>query len=101
MGWLQTNSLINGRNEQNTNDASALEFWSFVYVGLSLSMGFPGGSELKNLPAVQEMWFNSSVGKISCRRKWQPTPEFLPGKSYRPRSLADDKGHESQIELSD
>ena len=28
------------------------------------------------------------LGKIPCRRKWQPTPEFLPGKSYGQRSLA-------------
>ena len=27
------------------------------------------------------------VGKISWRRKWQPTPIFLPGKSHRWRSL--------------
>ena len=26
-------------------------------------------------------------GKIPWRRKWQPTPVFLPGKSYRQRSL--------------
>ena len=28
------------------------------------------------------------VGKISWRRKWQPTPVFLPGKSHGQRSLA-------------
>ena len=27
-------------------------------------------------------------GKISWRRKWQPTPVFLPGESHGPRSLA-------------
>ena len=26
-------------------------------------------------------------GKISWRRKWQPTPGFLPGKFHRQRSL--------------
>ena len=31
--------------------------------------------------------FNTWVGKISWRRKWQPTPVFLPGKSHRWRSL--------------
>ena len=30
---------------------------------------------------------SSSVGKIPWRRKWQPTPEFLPGKSHGQRSL--------------
>ena len=28
------------------------------------------------------------VGKIPWRRKWQPTPIFLPGKSHGQRSLA-------------
>ena len=31
--------------------------------------------------------FNPGVGKISWRRKWQPTPIFLPGKSHGWRSL--------------
>jgi len=32
--------------------------------------------------------FNPWVGKISWRRKWQPTPVFLSGKSHAQRSLA-------------
>ena len=28
------------------------------------------------------------VGKIPWRKKWQPTPVFLPGKFHRQRSLA-------------
>ena len=31
--------------------------------------------------------FNPWVGKISWRRKWQPTPVFLPGKSHGQRNL--------------
>ena len=31
--------------------------------------------------------FNSWVGKIPWRRKWQPTPLFLPGESHELRSL--------------
>ena len=38
---------------------------------------------VKNLPAMQETW----VRKIPWRRKWQPTPVFLPGKSHGQRSL--------------
>ena len=30
---------------------------------------------------MQEMWFDLWVGKILWRRKWQPAPAFLPGKS--------------------
>ena len=32
--------------------------------------------------------FDPWVGKISWRRKWQPTPVFLPRKYHRQRSLA-------------
>ena len=32
--------------------------------------------------------FGSWVGKIPWRRKWQPTPVFLPGKSHGQRNLA-------------
>ena len=38
---------------------------------------------VKRLSAMQETW----VGKIPWRRKWQPTPVFLPGKSHGLRSL--------------
>ena len=31
--------------------------------------------------------FNPWVGKILHKRKWQPTPEFLPGKSHGQRSI--------------
>ena len=47
-------------------------------------------SAIKNLPAMQEtqeMRFGPQVEKIPWRRKWQPTPVFLPGKSHGQRSL--------------
>ena len=54
-------------------------------------MGFPGGSVVKNLPAIQETCrrcgFHPWVRKIPWRRKWQSTPVFLPGKSHGQRSL--------------
>ena len=34
------------------------------------------------------MWVQSWVGKTPWRRKWQPTPVFLPGKAHGQRSLA-------------
>ena len=43
---------------------------------------------VKNPPAMQERpWFNPWVRKIPWRRKWQPTPVFLPGKSHGQRSM--------------
>ena len=53
-------------------------------------MGFPGGTVEKNLPAdaggTKDYGFDPSVGKI-WRRKWLPTPVFLPGEFYGQRSL--------------
>ena len=45
--------------------------------------------------------FDPWVGKILWRRKWWPTPTFLPGKSHGQRILAHYRpwGHESQIWL--
>ena len=51
-------------------------------------MNFPaGGSAIKNPLAMQEIRFDPWVGKIPWRKKWQPTPVFLPGKSHGQRSL--------------
>ena len=42
-------------------------------------------------PACQyrRFGFDSWVGKIPWRSKWQPAPVFSPGKSYGQRSLVD------------
>ena len=51
---------------------------------------FHGGSVVKNLPAsgrCRRWGFDPWVRKIPWRRKWQPTPVFLPGKFH---------GHQSQ-----
>ena len=53
-------------------------------------MGFAGGSVGKE-PTCQHkrhrrLGFNPWVGKIPWRRKWQPTPAFLPGESHGQRS---------------
>ena len=57
--------------------------------------GFPGVSVVKNPPAsaILCLWVKSSVfspwvRQIPWRRKWQPTPAFLPGESQGQRSLA-------------
>ena len=36
---------------------------------------------------MPEIWVDPWVGKIPWRRKWQPTPIFLLGKSHGQRSL--------------
>ena len=47
---------------------------------------------VKRLSAMQETWVHPWVGKIPWRRKWQPTPVFLPGKSHGPWSLPGSMG---------
>ena len=49
----------------------------------SLLLGFAGAED------AGDMGFIPWVGKIPWRRKWQPTPVFLPGESHGQRSLAD------------
>ena len=44
---------------------------------------------VKRLPTCGGPRFNPWVGKILWRRKWQPTPFFLPGESLGQRSLVD------------
>ena len=52
-------------------------------------MDFPGSSVVKNLPAnAGDVGWISGVGKVPWKRKWQPTPEFLPGKFHGQRSQA-------------
>ena len=51
---------------------------------------FPSGPVVKNLPAMQETReapVQSLGGMILWRRKWQPTPVFLPGKFHGQSSL--------------
>ena len=63
-----------------------------VFTSITNMKGFPGGASGKE-PACQ-CWrhkrhgLDSWVGKIPWRRKWQPTPVFLPGESHGQRSLA-------------
>ena len=50
--------------------------------------GFPGGSVVKTGCQSSRRQYSPTVRKILWRRKRQPTPEFLPGKSRGQRSLA-------------
>ena len=44
---------------------------------------------VKPLPTMQETQVHPWVGKILWRRKWQPTPVLLPGKSHGQWSMVD------------
>ena len=58
-----------------------------------MNQGFPGSSVVENPPANAEATRDASlihkVGKIPWRKKWQPTPVFLPVESQGQRRPAD------------
>jgi len=67
----------------------ALSIWTFVSEVMLSRFVIAGGSEVKasacnvgDLGSIPR-----SVGKIPWRRKWQPTPVFLPGESHGQKSL--------------
>ena len=63
------------------------QFW----VGSQTREGIPAGSVVNNLlqwRSHRRCGFDPWVGKVSYRRKWQPTPVFSPVKSHGQRRLA-------------
>ena len=50
--------------------------------------GFPCGSEVKASACnMGDLGQIPALGRFPWRRKWQPTPVFLPGDSHGPRNL--------------
>ena len=69
---------------------SSLNIWNFMVLVLLK----PGLENFEHCLSGKESTcssrghrFDPWVGKIPWRRKWQPTPVFLPGKSHGQRSL--------------
>ena len=59
-----------------------------IYVCPYIHLGFPGGSVVKNPPAnAEDAGSIPGLRRFPWRRKCQPTPVFLPGKSHGQRSL--------------
>ena len=65
--------------------------WRRVRLPTPVLLGFPCGSSGKESTCqcrrLRRHGFDSWVWKIPWRKKWQPTPIFLPGKSHGWRSL--------------
>jgi len=55
---------------------------------INISWSIPSDSVVKNLSANAGDAGLNPGGRIPWRRKWQPTPVFLPGKAQEQRSLA-------------
>ena len=60
--------------------------WLTLHLGKALK-AFLVAQTVKHLPTMPETRVRSLVRKILLRRKWQPTPVLLPGKSHGQRSL--------------
>ena len=59
-----------------------------IYVCVHIYMGFPGGSVVKNLPAMQETLVQSLGGEEPLEKEMATHSVFLSGKSHGQRSLA-------------
>ena len=63
-------------------------YLSIIYLCFIYMCGLPECFSGKEFTCqCRRCGFGPWVGKISWRRKWQPTPVFLPGKSPKQRSL--------------
>ena len=59
----------------------------YIYIYTHTYIHIIGASLIAHLPAMQETRARFLDRKNPLRRKWQPTPVFLPGESHRQRSL--------------
>ena len=50
-------------------------------------LGFNGGSDSKESAVMQETWVRSLGREDPLEKEMAPTPGFLPGELYGPRSL--------------
>ena len=73
--------LLSVQRHLTTKVKIASKYYSYFIPGNTFS-GFPGGSVVKNPPAIAGDRFDPWVRKIAWSRKWQPTAAFLRGKFH-------------------
>ena len=64
-----------------------LKYKQYKIMKQNYAREFPGGSVVKNSPLKAGDRFDPWVRRIPWRKKWLPTPGFLPGKSHGQRRL--------------
>ena len=87
---LQWIMMIRGcDSKQVAWQGSSINFASSTVSPMGFLGGLSGEEPACQCRSLRRRRFDPWVGKISCRRKWQPVPVFLPGKSHGQRSLVD------------
>ena len=85
--WRSLN-YPNGESWESFNLGSGM----IKFALLRITLGFPDGANDKESACqcreFRRCRFDPWVGKILWRKKWQPTPVFMPGKFHGQRSLA-------------
>ena len=67
-----------------------MEMYIYIYICISISIGLLWWfSDEESTCQCRRLRFNPWVRKIPWRRKWQPTPVFLPGESHEHLRLLD------------
>ena len=64
------------------------QYLNYFHLLVSLPRWLNGKESVCQCPKCRRREFNPWDGKIPWRRKWQPTPVFLPGEFCGQRSLA-------------
>ena len=82
---LQAEALLSEPNREDFLTYLIYKYRHIVYLTVHI---FPGDSGKESPYQCRRHGFNLWVRNISWRRKWQPTPEFLSGKSHGQRNLA-------------
>ena len=88
--YLKTSQLLKFEVLVNEEGHGFQILIKFKYILID-TLGFPGDASGKESTCQcrrhKRCGFNPRVMKIPWKRKWQPTPVFLPGKSRGQRSL--------------
>ena len=95
--WMTLDATLSRKKGNKTAES----IWTYAFIFEIRRNRSLSGSTSGKEPACQcrrhkICEFDSWVGKILWRRKWQSTPVFLPGKSHWQRSL---EGSKSQTRL--
>ena len=75
--FVQEESVVLNRKPKHTLNLTKIAKYKQV------RLGFPGGSDGKASACnVEDPGLIAGSGRFPWRRKWQPTPVLLPGKSH-------------------